>query len=238
MIKVMAPADRIAAWLPQQRWYGAKGVAIASAGLRDRVTLGGDSELWLVEVIPAGQPPSVYFMPVVGGGEGELDGAADEDLRRRLFELFRQSAVLEGEKGAFRFEPWLPLPASPHSRLLGAEQSNTSILYSDHERQPRWRLKLFRRVLDGENPECEIPRALVREVAVLDPPTAELHAALASLTDEEAFAPEPISPIETEAWRQRALAFLADPMLGGDAALLAPWRGRLAAGAPGLAALE
>jgi len=293
MIKVMAPADRIAAWLPQQRWYGAKGVAIASAGLRDRVSLGGDSELWLVEAIPAGQPPSVYFMPVVGGGEGELDGAADEDLRRRLFELFRQSAVLEGEKGAFRFEPWLPLPASPHSRLLGAEQSNTSILYSDHERQPRWRLKLFRRVLDGENPECEIPRALVRtgfrnfppaagrlvynsspaqctlaaletyipnqgdgweytlaelragrgeallrEVAVMGRRTAELHAALASLTDEAAFAPEPISPIETEAWRQRALAFLADPMLGGDAALLAPWRGRLAAGAPGLAALE
>ncbi|MGN6591410.1 MAG: phosphotransferase [Terriglobales bacterium] len=289
----MAPADRIAAWLPRQRWYGAKGVAIASAGCRDRVALGGHSELWLVEVIPAGQPPSVYLMPVAGGGDdARLDGAADEDLRRRLFECFRQGAVLTGEQGTFHFEPLLALPAAPHSRLLGAEQSNTSLLYSDHEGQPRWLLKLFRRVLDGENPEFEIPRALVRtgfrnfppvagrlvyrspqaqctlaalqtfvpnqgdgweyllaelragqgegllpDMALLGRRTAELHAALASLTDEAAFAPEPITAGEVEQWRRRALVFLADPSLAGDAALLAPWRARLEAGAAGLAAV-
>jgi trehalose synthase-fused probable maltokinase len=308
----MAPADRIAAWLPSQRWYGAKGVAIASAGCRDRVGLGGNSELWLVEVIPVGQPPSTYLMPVrgadhreasgaqppaktgcaCGGEDAQLDGAGDEALQRHLFELFRQSAVLEGEHGSFHFEPLLPLPAAPHSRLLGAEQSNTSILYSDHARQPRWLLKLFRRVLAGENPEFEIPRALVRtsfrnfppaagrlvyrspqaqctlaalqtfvpnqgdgweyvlgqlragkgdgllsDMSQLGRRTAELHAALASLHDDAAFAPEPITAREAGQWRQRALTFLADPIFDSDAALLAPWRARLEAGTAGLEAL-
>ncbi|HET9784107.1 MAG TPA: phosphotransferase [Terriglobales bacterium] len=289
----MAPADRIAAWLPQQRWYGAKGVAIAGAGCRDRVALGGNAELWLVEVIPASQPPSTYLLPVTGGDDDAcLDGLADEDLRRRLFDFFRQGAVLTGDHGTFRFEPLLPLPEAPHSRLLGAEQSNTSVLYHDADQNPRWLLKLFRRVLVGENPEFEVPRALVRtsfrnfppaagrliyrsareqctlaalqtfipnqgdgwqfvlaelragrgepllaEVALLGRRTAELHAALASLQEEAAFAPEPVTPAALESWRQRALAFLADPILASDAALLAPWRKSLQAGAPALAAL-
>lgn len=66
------------------------------------------------------------------------------------------------------------------------------------------------------------------ELRLLGRRTAELHRALAAITDA-AFAPEPITAGDWEHWRRRALAAAGAPVLEPYRDLLAPWRARLLA---------
>ncbi|MGH9475198.1 MAG: maltokinase N-terminal cap-like domain-containing protein [Terriglobales bacterium] len=156
----MAPVREsdLAAWLPRQRWYGAKNVRIESVRVVEHRDV-----LALVEVVPAGQGPQVYAVPELAG-----EGLGSEAVRQRWWELLRQQQTA----GKFRFETLGALGAIGGSRLLGAEQSNTSVLYSDLAGAPRWILKLFRRVQEGENPDFEIPRALLRHTKFGNVPAA------------------------------------------------------------------
>lgn len=286
MIKEMAAEDEraLVEWLPRQRWYGAKGTAIAQVRVADRCGL-----LALVEVTPAGGEAHGYAVPEYGGSAG----LESEELRQEWWKRLRDGARLQGEPGEFQFETVAPLAASGGSQLLGAEQSNTSVLYRDAGGKPSWVLKLYRQVQNGENPDFEIPRALARytnyrqvpaaagrllyraaggetatlavaqayvpnqgdgweyalrrlrageggellpELERLGGRTAGLHAALASITTDAAFAPEPIGAADGERWRQRALAG-AGAAAPADRALIEPWRQRLEAGAAGLEGL-
>jgi len=65
--------------------------------------------------------------------------------------------------------PQDPSEPAPASRLLGAEQSNSSLLFGESAL-----LKVFRRLHPGENPDYEIPRAL----AALPVPFPNVPAAL------------------------------------------------------------
>ncbi|CAM5519635.1 Maltokinase [Streptomyces diastaticus subsp. diastaticus] len=64
---------------------------------------------------------------------------------------------LPGRLGALRFARAgkADIPAGLPARVLGAEQSNSSLVYGE-----RLILKLFRRVVPGVNPDLELPRAL------------------------------------------------------------------------------
>ncbi|MGH9485756.1 MAG: hypothetical protein ACRD1F_11935, partial [Terriglobales bacterium] len=155
--------SEFAAWLGQQRWYGAKSASIASVTLADRIP-----ELALLDVALQAQPPARYAVPEYGGSAGLADAAA----RERWFLLLAQGARVPGTHGRFDFDALAPLEPAPTSRLLGAEQSNTSILYTDAGGQPRWILKLIRRIHPGENPDFEIPLALARHTAFGNVPAA------------------------------------------------------------------
>ncbi len=99
----------------------------------------------------------------IDGHEGLLiDGSYDPNVRDLFLKLIMQKGKLKHKKGAIAGIPGknlskkvskneLPLP----SRVLMAEQSNTSILYDN-----RFFFKLYRSPEEGNNPELEIIRTL------------------------------------------------------------------------------
>ncbi|HVA63707.1 MAG TPA: hypothetical protein VNF74_08280 [Terriglobales bacterium] len=180
MIFAVVPPEQLAtlpAWLARQRWFGGKSAPILAIGVADQAELGGGGSILLVDVSsPRGtraaglsQPPVRYLLTP---GDIAPEGLDQAPVRQRWFELLASSAVLAGRHGAFAFEPCARLEGAASSRLLGAEQSNTSILYRDAAGPPRWLLKLFRRLQPGENPDFELPRALAAHTSFRNVPAA------------------------------------------------------------------
>jgi maltokinase len=157
-------------WLPQQRWYGGKGTAVTSVvveheerlpGEHDvRHTLlrvtdeGGGSELYQLllgysadELEPRLKPGQVGLVK----GQHVFDAVHDPDTTGALLDLLASSRSLS----RLRFTGTGDLQTGLSARVMGAEQSNTSIVFGED-----YILKLFRRVQRGLNPDLEISRAL------------------------------------------------------------------------------
>lgn len=75
----------------------------------------------------------------------------DPDLAGLLLERLRSPGAL----GPLRFDRAVEIPAGLAPRLLGAEQSNSSLVYGEE-----YILKILRRVFPGANPDLELPLAL------------------------------------------------------------------------------
>ena len=163
-------------WLPQQRWFGSKGRTIESVEIvADRVLVDGDPTLrhLLIEVDYAdgegGDAVETYQLlagrraqlpvrlqhAVIGeeGGAALYDAAHDNELTHVLLQLID----VEGDEAGLRFRhmPNVQLRVDLTSIVMGAEQSNTSIVFGDD-----YILKMFRKVAPGINPDLEITRAL------------------------------------------------------------------------------
>ncbi|MFE7134685.1 phosphotransferase [Streptomyces sp. NPDC057638] len=107
-------------------------------------------------------PPHLAPALIGRPGEGPLagrtvyEGLVDPRLAGLLWERLRTPGTL----GPLRFDRYDRAPAVPgglSARPLGAEQSNTSLVYGD-----AFILKLFRRVQPGPHPDLELPLALAR----------------------------------------------------------------------------
>ena len=162
--------DALRAWLPRQRWFGSKGSAVASVRVESQTPLPGESgaRLTLLEV-HSDDGTSARYQLLVGHRTGaleqrlehavigEVDGATaydaahDHDAAGALLRLLAEG----GTVGPLRFTNREPLDTSLSSRVLTAEQSNTSIVYGDEVI-----LKLFRRLQPGANPDIEVTVAL------------------------------------------------------------------------------
>ena len=151
-------------YLPSCRWFGGKAREPQKFRVSEMVAIASGS-LILVEVSYATGSPETYTLPLRVGDAGAAiatfsDGAVltealnDEEFRRSLLRLMSENAVaghLRGERGH-------ALPDDAHtlpSRVLGVEQSNTSVIYGD-----RIFVKLFRKLENGMNPDVEITRYL------------------------------------------------------------------------------
>ncbi|MEA3019989.1 MAG: maltokinase [Actinomycetota bacterium] len=119
--------------LPSQRWFGARAVDAI-----ERVTVLDDRSPALIQVIVRGDDGDRYQV-VIGACDDDtiVDATADADLSLRLLRH-----VMPGEEVA-------------KVRPLGAEQSNTSLVYDE-----RLVLKIFRRLPQGTNPDAEVTCAL------------------------------------------------------------------------------
>ena len=149
-------------WLPQQRWFGSKGRTIESVEIvADRVLVDGDPALrhLLIEVDYAdgdgGDAVETYQLlagrraqlpvrlqhAVIGeeGGAALYDAAHDNELTHVLLQLID----VEGDEAGLRFRhmPDFELRVDLTSIVMGAEQSNTSIVFGDD-----YILKMFRKV--------------------------------------------------------------------------------------------
>ncbi len=158
-------------WLPRQRWFGGKGRDISgveelsSTVLHDaepevRHSLvhvsfadGGAEDYQLLLARTPGPVEQRLEYAVLGEHEGALiyDAVHDPFATGLLLQLLAAGKDREGLSfiNADDVDPTLP------GRLLGAEQSNTSIVYGDTVI-----LKLFRRIQPGANPDIEVTKAL------------------------------------------------------------------------------
>ena len=124
----------------------------------------GDLQIEIIEEFPN----HVIARARVKDEEGILyEGIADDAFRQALLETIARGrskklgrGTLVGRRGA-RFGALLgDRPSSLASRVLKAEQSNTSIVYDD-----TFFLKLYRRVEEGVNPDVELSRLLTEQTA-------------------------------------------------------------------------
>jgi maltokinase len=161
-------------WLLDRRWFGSKARDVAQLNVLDVVPIhegppalaaalvearfpGGTHDVYQLVL---GMRPEGFDEAVVARVDGitVYDAFADPDACDLLGGLLRDGAEIHGEHARVEFH-WLegvdpPRPGAS-VRPIGAEQSNTSIVFDD-----ALVLKAFRRVEAGDNPELEMLRFL------------------------------------------------------------------------------
>ncbi|MCF6469225.1 aminoglycoside phosphotransferase [Nonomuraea sp. MG754425] len=160
--------ELLAAWIGRQRWFGGKGrpidelsidsdveltpglrhliVAVWQEGSRDRyqLLLGERTEL----------PDRLTHSFIGTTGDRHLyDAVHDPDLTGWLLDGMAHDETRSGLR--MRHVSGVTIDTAPRSLVLGAEQSNTSLVFGDS-----YICKLFRRLIPGVNPELEIVTAL------------------------------------------------------------------------------
>jgi len=172
----MLPIDMslLAGWLPQQRWFGGKGAAIASVRDVDRAQIFPGLILATVEVsYRERRPPERYALALKPwtGTPGIVEGL-DDDAARGLLGIVREKRRIATAAGALqglRFDTKGSdldgLAPVPTVRRLSAEQSNTSLVFDD-----KVIVKLIRRLEPGVNPELEMGAFLARRGFTATPP--------------------------------------------------------------------
>jgi maltokinase len=170
----------LAEFLPTRRWFAGKGRAVAEVRVERSVPLrtalpslsavvaavayaDGGVERYHVPVghdrgLEARQltdrvPDAVIYEATGPGGGPFYDAAHDERLGGVYLDLLSRAATVQ-ELRFHRMPEWTETLRGP-GRLLGAEQSNSSLVFGN-----RLILKLFRLLEPGENPELEVTRAL------------------------------------------------------------------------------
>jgi maltose alpha-D-glucosyltransferase/alpha-amylase len=168
------------AWVPTRRWFGGKGRSLDRVDLLDHADLPAERplRLQLIEARYADGQAERYFVPLTSAPDQAADSlglVALEDRsvvlrdaledpaagRRLLDALSRAARIPSAAGGAIDFQPGPALAAlsqaagSAEARPLGAEQSNSTVVFGD-----ALLLKCFRRVYDGPNPDLEVPRFL------------------------------------------------------------------------------
>jgi maltokinase len=170
----------LAEFLPTQRWFAGKGRAVAEVRVQSSVPLrtalpslsavvaavayaDGGVERYHVPVghdrgLEARQltdrvPDAVIYQTRGPTGGPFYDAARDERLGGVYLDLLSRAATVDGLR-FHRMPEWTETLRGP-GRLLGGEQSNSSLVFAN-----RLILKLFRLLEPGENPELEVTRAL------------------------------------------------------------------------------
>lgn len=156
------PFDR---WLPAQRWYSGRGRQITQVRPAVVEPLKPDLDLVLLDVTYAAGPAEGYQVLVrwdsgadaaligTDGGRPAFDALADPEAAAALLSFIEASEQI----GPVRFirEPGADLGPGTPVRVLGGEQSNTSVVFG-----AQTIFKVFRRVTPGINPDIELTRAL------------------------------------------------------------------------------
>jgi maltokinase len=165
--------NTLATWLVKQRWFAGKGRTVHDLAIvADTEVISGDPALrHLVVCVSHGATVDCYqlFLGVRSRLPAELrharigfdgdrqlyDGLHDTELTRPLLD-----AIAAGDTiGTLRFcpVPGAPIETGVDSLVLGAEQSNTSLVFGESAI-----FKVFRRLAPGPNPDLEVASALAK----------------------------------------------------------------------------
>ncbi|MFI6711137.1 phosphotransferase [Nonomuraea sp. NPDC050478] len=167
--------ELLAAWIARQRWFGGKGRPIDSLSIDSDVVIeAGDPSLrhLIVSVWQEGsreryqlllglrrELPDTLTHAFIGpyaADDGECvvyDAVHDHELTRWILESMAAGSGRAGVR--FHHLPGVEIDTNQRSLVLGAEQSNTSLVFGE-----KYICKLFRRLVPGVNPELEIVTAL------------------------------------------------------------------------------
>ena len=163
----------IAQWLPERRWFGAKGRAIAgvSVALDQPLSQGdptvhdvilsvnyvdGGSDWYHVPLAWRADVPDRLEASVITRFEGRAvyDALVDPEASC----VFLERLATGEQIGALTFgSTGLPVQTGLPGHMLTAEQSNTSVVYGDE-----YILKVFRRLAHGVNPDVEVNVGLAK----------------------------------------------------------------------------
>jgi maltokinase len=167
MISPTALAPQLADYLPRQRWFGAKDRTIELVRVRSTEVLCGegswpvllriDAEVSLADTADAryqvflGLRPTGVNVEFLSGHEAAVLGEFDTPQGQALV----YDALLDSELALALLRIVAPDLPAERVRPLGAEQSNSSLVYDD-----AMILKVFRRLTEGHNPEVEVIETL------------------------------------------------------------------------------
>jgi trehalose synthase-fused probable maltokinase len=168
----LLPEGELLSFMREQRWFGAKSSEVAGVRVVDHGDLRSEPPVLVDAIVEVryGSGTHDYYQLIVGLREdGEPAGAeiasgdgwvtyeafADPVFARELLHLLGSGAMLPTGEGTNEFCGMGRLPVDPSSlhevRLLGVEQSNSSIVLDDE-----LIVKVYRRVEAGVNPEVEM----------------------------------------------------------------------------------
>jgi maltokinase len=171
--------ETLGAWLLDRRWFGSKARDVAQINVLDVVAVTPSEPTApalaaaMVEARFPGGTHDVYQLLLGLRSDGFAEGVIEEVGGVTVYDAFvdpeacelvggllRDGAEVHGERARIEFH-WLDEvePPRPGARVrsMGAEQSNTSIVFDD-----ALVLKAFRRLEAGDNPELEMLRFLSR----------------------------------------------------------------------------
>ena len=168
MISPTALAPQLAEYLPRQRWFGAKDRTIELVRIRESQVLCGGEGAWpaLLRIdadvalegaddaryqVLLGLRPTGVQCEFLAGHEAAVLGEFETKQGQALV----YDALLDAELALALLRVVAPDLPAERVRPLGAEQSNTSLVYDDH-----MILKVFRRLTEGHNPEVEVIETL------------------------------------------------------------------------------
>jgi trehalose synthase-fused probable maltokinase len=186
-----ALASQLPEYLLGQRWFGGKARKLASVDVVDTLSIpagGGNAYIFVTAVHYDDGADEFYAIPLVrsegagseglrapspdGGSMMLADGLKNAAFLTALVELIEKGTAIAGENGdlrGMRTTAYARLSREPVAGLtpkpVGAEQSNTSIIYGD-----RLILKFFRRVQEGTNPDLEIGQFLTEKTSLKSVP--------------------------------------------------------------------
>jgi len=185
-------------FLRERRWFGEKGQPSLRARIAEVIPIPGDGQQWAVvrvelaledgtvasyqlalsvrerEMSRVHAPAAVLATVESDVASGLLfDAIDDAGFRARLARALSKGEGFSGEGASLASErvgTGAP-PLDGASRVVGGEQSNSSIIFGDHAI-----FKLFRRLEAGESPDVEIARYLTAHTSFRNTP--ELYATL------------------------------------------------------------
>ena len=157
------------AWLPRQRWFAGKERPVDAASVVAAAPVSEDDPCFEVAIVEVAQAGNLDRYALHLGARAELPERLAHALVGQTGDLCVYDAPHDGElmslllialaesshTDRLRFHALVDLKQDLASLVVGAEQSNTSVIFGEE-----YILKLFRRVSPGLNPDLEITRAL------------------------------------------------------------------------------
>ena len=168
--------ETLSSWLLSRRWFGSKAEEVAHVGVLDSMGLDDADPALVLALLEARFPTGTHhvYQLLFGvrpdsegwtdgriedlGGATVYDAFADPETYGRIGRMLAEQATVQGDTAVVNFY-WLegvePLRPDANVRAMGAEQSNSSVVFDD-----TYVLKAFRRLEAGDNPELEMLRFL------------------------------------------------------------------------------
>ena len=144
-------------WTERQRWFGGKARSVLSWSLLHTKTVGNFVLLalqatyadgWEVYSLPVGWADDAPPETVIFRKDGRVlcDATVLPEFREWLFSALEPKGITQ---------KFFSEGTVPESRVLKAEQSNTSLIYGD-----KLFIKWYRRLVEGKNPDAEVTQFL------------------------------------------------------------------------------
>ncbi|MDP8987083.1 MAG: phosphotransferase [Actinomycetota bacterium] len=169
MIAPGALAKALAEYLPRQRWFSGSDAGPPELRVKSVEALRTEWPALLqvlveTRVAVGGQARTATYQAVLGlrpvdSREAFLEGKPEAilcEVDTDLGAALAYDALIDPELAVTLLQAVAPGEEAERARYLGADQSNTSVVFDE-----RLIMKLFRRVPEGPNPDAEVTRALV-----------------------------------------------------------------------------